>query len=66
MLAGFSRGSALQSDPVGLFRYDGGAWVRLAADIFDSGNLITEIAIAPGRNDRFAVGTAARGPVCDQ
>jgi hypothetical protein len=61
MLAGFTRGSALQADPAGLFRYEGGSWERVAADIFDASNLITEIAISPADNARFAVGTSARG-----
>lgn len=61
MYAGMTRGSAPQSDPVGLYRYSGGAWARIAADIFDASNLITEIAVSPNSNDRFAVGTATRG-----
>lgn len=61
MVAGFTRGSALQADPVGLFRYAGGTWERVAADIFDANNLITRIAISPVNNDHFAVGTSARG-----
>lgn len=59
--AAYTRGSALQSDPVGLFRYADGAWVRIAADVFDSSVLITSIAVSPTSNDRFAVGTNARG-----
>jgi hypothetical protein len=61
MLAGFTRGSALQAEPTGLFRYANGAWERIAADVFNSSTLITEIAISPSSNDRFAVGTATRG-----
>jgi hypothetical protein len=61
MVAGLTRGSALQADPAGLFRYEGGRWEQVGADIFDAGNLITKIAVSPVDNDRFAVGTAARG-----
>lgn len=61
LLAGLTRGSAPQGDPTGLWRYAGGAWTRLAPAVFDAGNLITDIAVSPGSNDRFAVGTAARG-----
>lgn len=61
LLAGLTRGSAPQGDPTGLWRYSGGAWTRLAPELFGAGNLITAIAVAPGSSSRFAVGTASRG-----
>ncbi|MBK8165908.1 MAG: hypothetical protein IPK64_08080 [bacterium] len=61
LLAGLSRGSPPQGDPTGLWRHAGGAWTRLAPDVFGVGNLITDIAVSPASNDRFAVGTATRG-----
>lgn len=60
-LAGFTRGSEFSADPAGLYRYVDGGWQRLAADIFNSANLITTINISPASNDRFAVGTDTRG-----
>lgn len=61
MLAGLARGSTLQADPTGLYRYENGRWERVAADLFGVNNLITQIGISPADNRRFAVGTAARG-----
>lgn len=61
MLAGLTRGVAVTADPMGLYRYAGGSWTRLAPEIFDSATLITAIAVAPANSGRFAVGTASRG-----
>jgi hypothetical protein len=61
LVAGLTRGSVLQGDPTGLWRYAGGTWTRLAPAIFGAGNLVTAVAVSPGSSDRFAVGTATQG-----
>ncbi len=64
MVAGFSRGVTAESDPVGLFTYDGADWTRIAAEWFDETKLITSIAVSPDPSDNnkvFAVGTARDG-----
>lgn len=61
LLGAFSRGSALNSDPAGLYRYEGGTWTRLAAEIFDGSNLVTAVVASPADAGRFAVGTAVNG-----
>jgi hypothetical protein len=61
MIAGFSRGVTAESNPVGLFTYDGADWTRIATEIFNEARLITDIAISPQSNDVFAVGTARDG-----
>ncbi|MEN8007250.1 MAG: hypothetical protein ABFS42_09565 [Candidatus Krumholzibacteriota bacterium] len=70
MVAGFTRGVTAESDPAGLFTFDGSAWTRIAweedpdiADqvIFDKTKLITGVAVSPADNDMFAVGTARDG-----
>ncbi|MBK7671389.1 MAG: exo-alpha-sialidase [bacterium] len=61
LIAGMTRGSALQADPAGLYRLQAGAWTRLAADVFDGANLITQVAVSPANSSHFAVGTNTRG-----
>lgn len=61
MIAGMTRGGAVEADPAGLYKYAGGTWTRVAAGIFDSTTLITEVAISPTDSDNFAVGTSSRG-----
>lgn len=61
MVGAFTRGSSLTADPAGVYVYTGGAWTRMAADIFDANTLVTHVAVSPGSNSRFAVGTATRG-----
>lgn len=61
MVGGFTRGSSVTADPAGVYVYSGGAWTRVGADIFDANTLVTHVAVSPGSNSRFAVGTATRG-----
>ena len=61
MVAGFSRGSTPESDPVGLFSFDGTSWSPIATDVFGAAQLITDIAVSPTSNDMYAVGTARDG-----
>jgi len=61
MVAGFSRGVTPESDPVGLFTYNGTAWTRIAQGTFDSSKLISGLAVSPLNNNMFAVGTARSG-----
>ncbi len=61
LIAGMTRGSALQADPAGLYRLQAGTWTRLAAEVFDGSNLITQISVSPANSNHFAVGTNARG-----
>lgn len=61
MVAGFSRGIDTGSNPAGLYTYDGTAWSRIGEEIFDDETLITAIAVSPGSNDQFAVGTDRDG-----
>ena len=61
MVAGFSRGVSPESNPVGLFTFDGTAWTQIADTTFTDERLITNIAISPANNDMFAVGTARNG-----
>jgi len=61
LIAGFSRGVTSDSDPVGLFTFDGTKWTQIAQNTFNSKILITGIAVAPGDNNMFAVGTARNG-----
>lgn len=61
MVAGFTRGSSLGADPAGVYVYNGGAWTRVGADVFDGNTLVTQVAVSPANNNRFAVGTATRG-----
>ena len=61
MIAGFSRGVTAESDPVGLFTFDGTDWTQIADETFNSDRLITDIAVSPRSNNEFAVGTARDG-----
>jgi len=61
MVAGFSRGVTAESDPAGLYTFDGSNWTRIRADIFDQETLITDIAVSPNDNEMFAVGTTRGG-----
>ncbi len=61
MVAGFTRGSSLGSDPAGVYVFGAGTWTRVAADIFDANTLVTHVAVSPANNAHFAVGTATRG-----
>ncbi len=61
MVAGFTRGSSLASDPAGVYKYSDGAWIQVGADIFNGNTLVTHVAVSPNNNDHFAVGTSARG-----
>ncbi len=61
MIAGFSRGVTAESNPVGLFTYDGTAWTQIADTTFTNTRLITGIAVSPASNEVFAVGTARDG-----
>lgn len=61
MVAGFSGGVSPESDPVGLFKYDGTTWTRVAPDIFTKQTLVSSVAVSPNNNDYFAVGTARSG-----
>jgi len=61
MLASFTRGASVDTDPRGLWRFDGTTWTRMAQDLFTDTVLVTSISFAPGDNDRFAVGTRAAG-----
>ena len=60
MLGAFSRRAAL-SGPVGLKSYDGTGWTTIASDIFNSTNKITALAVSPGDNNTFLVGTDGKG-----
>jgi photosystem II stability/assembly factor-like uncharacterized protein len=61
MVAGFSRGVTTGSDPAGLFEFDGSNWSRIAKDTFGTAQLITDVAISPLDNNKFAVGTDRDG-----
>ncbi len=61
MVAGFTSGVTSESDPVGLYSFNGTTWTQLAAEIFTDENMITGIAISPQDNNSFAVGTARNG-----
>jgi photosystem II stability/assembly factor-like uncharacterized protein len=61
MLASISTGSNVGTSPKGLWLFSGGSWSRLAEDLFDEYNLVTEVAFAPGSGSVFAVGTSANG-----
>ncbi len=61
MVAAFTKGQALDSESVGVYDYNGTNWNRLAADIFAVGQTVTAIAVSPGDNNNFAVGTAEDG-----
>lgn len=61
MVAGFSRGVTAESNPVGLFTFDGTSWEAIADTIFTNEILITDIAVSPSNNDHIAVGTAHSG-----
>lgn len=61
MIAGFSRGVTAESNPVGLFTFDGTSWTRIADTIFTDEVLITDITVSPSNNSYFAVGTARNG-----
>ena len=61
MVAAFTRNTNLDSSPSGLYSYNGTNWTRLAPEIFGSSTVVTEIAISPGDNNSFAVGTVSRG-----
>jgi photosystem II stability/assembly factor-like uncharacterized protein len=62
-VAGFARGSTLDTDPVGLFTSSGSGWTRIfdADTTFTDQVLVTHIAISPGDNNSFAVGTVGDG-----
>lgn len=60
LLGGFSRGAALSS-PVGLKSYDGTSWTPVAEDVFDFHNPIRALAVSPGDNNTFLVGTESNG-----
>jgi len=58
MVAGFTRGNAIDSESAGLFAYNGTNWSRLIAE---GGLRITAVAISPADNNSFAVGTDGGG-----
>ena len=61
LVAGMTRGQSLESDPAGLYLNHGAGWTRVAPEIFDSLNLITQIAVSPEDSGHFLVGTAGAG-----
>ena len=60
-LAGVTKGSTFDTDPVGLYAYDGTRWTSLADSVFNSTVRVLTIAISPTENNHFAVGTARNG-----
>ena len=60
-LAAFARGSTLDTDPAGVYVNAGAGWNRIAPDLFDDQVLVTHVAISPGDNNSFAVGTGRDG-----
>lgn len=61
MLAGFSRGATLKSNPAGLYTFDGTDWMRISEDTFGDVKLVAAVAVSPTNNDWFAVGTDRNG-----
>jgi len=50
------KGVVNNNDPRGLYRSQaGGAWQRIAADVFGDNRLVTKLAFAPDGTERFAV-----------
>jgi len=55
-------GSQFQNDPRGVYvATAGGAWERVAADVFDETVRAIRVAMDPDQSGRFAVGTNTRG-----
>lgn len=61
VLASVTGEEAIETGFIGLLMYNGTNWSRLAAETLTDEMLITSIAISPGSNEVFAVGTAERG-----
>ncbi len=61
LIAGMTKGQSLDTDPAGLYINHGAGWERLAPEIFDDSNLITQVAVSPDDGDHFLVGTDRSG-----
>ncbi|MCB1182123.1 hypothetical protein KDM41_01735 [bacterium] len=61
MVAAFTRGTTLDGNPSGVYVYNGTNWSQVGSDVLGTRRVVTKIAVAPGDNDSFAVGTATGG-----
>ncbi len=61
MVAAFSAGQTIESDPKGLYTRNTLGWQRIAEDVFTTSLTITHISVSPNNNNHFAVGTDDNG-----
>lgn len=57
IVAAFSSGQTMSSNPEGLYVKNTLGWQRIAEDLFTNSMTITHISVSPNNNDHFAVGT---------
>jgi hypothetical protein len=61
LVAIFTAGQTLDSNPKGLWVYRSGIWTQVGTDTFASTTVFTRVAVSPASNDVFAVGTTRGG-----
>ena len=61
LVAGFTRGTTINTEPAGLWTNSGSVWQEIRSDIFGTEERITKIVLSPTSNDVFAVGMANSG-----
>ncbi len=60
-VAAFTTGSNLDSNPVGVWIFDGSTWTPIGQDFFAPGTTFTRLAVSASNNDFFALGTSRDG-----